>query len=302
MSCDLCGENSSKKLCEIGTSTILQCEECGLMYRTPIPTYKELKKYYSTGYYEEYGFREYASRKEQIIKYRFEPILNFFKNVIEKEDRRFIRKEKLVILDIGCALGFFVELLKNQGWEVKGVELSSDAAEYAKQKLGLEVYTGSVEDVGFEREGFDVVTLLDVLEHVVSPNGTLKETNRILKREGLVLATVPNVSGAEARGRKGLTNFLFAEGHLFNFPYDTLKRLFNINGFNIIGITSLSIPRRWLDYEVPQKLFSQIRAIYRKINRVIWNRTMRGGLILLVAKKVIRVCDPHKKGGEKSNG
>jgi 2-polyprenyl-3-methyl-5-hydroxy-6-metoxy-1,4-benzoquinol methylase len=288
MNCDLCGENTTKKLCDIGTTTILQCEECGLMYRTPIPTQEELKKYYSSGYYQEYGFREYAARKEHIIKYRFEPILNFFKDVIERD--RFIKdrlKGKPVFLDIGCALGFFIELLKNQGYEAKGVEFSYDAAQYAKKNLGLEeVYTGSVEEVGFEPECFDVITLLDVLEHVVSPNTILKETNRILKKEGLVLASIPNVSAAEARGKRGLSEFLFAEGHLFNFPYDTLKRLFNINGFNIIGITSLSIPRRWLDYEVPKKLFPQIRAIYRKVNRFIWNRTMRGGLIILVAKKV----------------
>ncbi|MEW6097348.1 MAG: class I SAM-dependent methyltransferase [bacterium] len=285
MNCDLCGENIPKKLCEIDTTTIFQCEECELMYRTPIPTKEELKNYYSSGYYQDYGFREYAQRKHHIIKYRFEPILDFFRN--QSLTRKFyIQGLTPKILDVGCALGFFIELLKKQGWEAKGVEFSDDAAQYAKKELGLEVYTGSLEEIGFEPECFDVVTMLDVLEHVVSPNGILKEVNRILKREGLILATVPNVSGAEARGTKGLTNFLFPEGHLFNFPAHTLKRLFNVNGFNIIEMTSLSIPRRWLDYEVPKKLFSQIRAVYRKVNRFIWNKSMKGGLILLVAKKV----------------
>ncbi|MFH1564180.1 MAG: class I SAM-dependent methyltransferase [Nitrospirota bacterium] len=280
MSCDLCGENISKKLCEIGTTTILQCKECGLMFRTPIPTKEELKDYYSSGYYEEYGFREYAGRKHHILKYRFEPVLNFFKGQISNV----LKTPK--VLDIGCALGFFIELLKKQGWEAKGVEFSNDAAEYAKKELGLDVHAGSVEEVGFESESFDVITMLDVLEHVTSPNTILKEVNRILKKQGLILATIPNVQGAEARGIKGLTNYLFAEGHLFNFPEHTLKRLFNVNGFNIIKMTSLSIPRRWLDYEVPKKLFPQIRAIYRKINRAIWHKTMKGGLVLLIAKKV----------------
>jgi len=283
MSCNLCGENISKTLCEIGTTTILQCEECGLMYRNPIPTKEELKKYYSFGYYQEYGFKEYAQRKNHIVKYRFEPILSFFKEVIIN---RGLLREKIVSLDIGCALGFFIELLKKEGWEAKGVEFSDDAAQYAKEKLGLEVYTGSVEEIGFEDEYFDVITMLDVLEHVVSPNDILKEVNRILKREGLILVTVPNVSGAEVKGIKGLTNFLFAEGHIFSFPAHTLKRLFNVNGFSIIGMSSLSIPSRWLDYEVPKNLFSQIRAVYRKMTRFIWDRSMKGKIILLVAKKV----------------
>lgn len=282
MSCDLCGENISKKLCDLGMTTLFQCEECGLMYRHPIPTKEELKNYYSAGYYQEYGFREYAQRKHHIIKYRFEPILNFFKTEALKGEN----KLNLKILDLGCALGFFIELVKKQGWEAKGVEFSEDAAQYAKKELGLEVYTGSIEEVGFPSASFDVVTMLDVLEHVVSPNKILKEVNRILKREGLILATVPNVSGAEARGTKGLTNYLFAEGHLFNFPHQTLKRLFNINGFKIIKVTSMSIPKRGLDYEVPKKLFPQIKAIYRRINRFIWNNSMQGGLILLIAKKI----------------
>ncbi|MEW6618118.1 MAG: class I SAM-dependent methyltransferase [bacterium] len=282
MNCDLCGESVVKKLCEIGNTTIFQCEECGLMFRHPIATKEELKKYYSSGYYQEYGFKEYAQRKHHIIKYRFEPILRFWDKTLGK----ICFQEKFVCLDVGCALGFFIELLKKQGYEAKGVEFSNDAAEYAREELGLEVFTGSVEEIGFETQSFNLVTMLDVLEHVVSPNGILKEVNRILKKEGLVLATVPNVSGAEARGKKGLTNFLFAEGHIFNFPYQTLKRLFNINGFNLIAVTSLSIPRRWLDYEVSEKLLPQIRAFYRKIKRFIWHKTNQGGLILLVAKKV----------------
>jgi len=290
MSCDLCGDNISKRLCDIHTTTIFQCEECGLMYRYPLPTKEELKNYYSSGYYQEYGFREYAQRKYHIIKYRFEPILNFFRG--QTLNMEFSSKSHIQgltppkVLDIGCALGFFIELLKKQGWEAKGVEFSADAAQYAKKELGLEVDIGSVEEIGFETNSFDVVTMLDVLEHVLSPNKILKEINRILKREGLILATVPNVLGSEAKGIKGLTNFLFAEGHLFNFPHQTLKRLFNINGFNIIKMTSMSIPRRGLDYEVPKKLFPQIKAGYRKINRFIWNNSMKGGLILLVAKKV----------------
>jgi len=287
MSCDLCGENIAKKLCDINTTTIFQCEECGLMYRHPVPTKEELKNYYSLGYYQEYGFRNYAQRKDHILKYRFEPILKFFREEQEELMNKFILQGLTPkALDIGCALGFFIELLKKQGWEAKGVEFSADAAQYAKKELGLEVDIGSVEEVGFEDNSFDLVTMLDVLEHVLNPNKILKEINRILKREGLILATVPNVLGAEAKGTKGLTNFLFAEGHLFNFPHQTLKRLFNINGFNIIKMTSMSIPRRWLDYEVPKRLFPQIRAVYRKINRFIWNNSMRGGLILLVAKKV----------------
>lgn len=290
MSCDLCGENISKKLCEIGTTTILQCEECGLMYRNSIPTKEELKNYYSSGYYREYGFKDYALRKEHIIKYRFEPILNFFSGQILSPagGDQGVEMQGLTpkVLDVGCALGFFIELLKKKGWDAKGVELSDDAAQYAKKELGLEVYTGSVEEIGFEAGSFDIVTMLDVLEHVVSPNSILKETNRILKKQGLILATVPNVSGAEEKGIEGLTNFLFAEGHLFNFPLHTFKRLFNINGFNIIAVTSLSIPKRWVDYEVPKKLFSQIRAVYRKINRFIWNKSMKGRIIVLVAKKV----------------
>ena len=93
------------------------------------------------------------------------------------------------ILDVGCGTGANLEMLANFG-EAEGVDVSDDALEFCEQK-GLKAHKGLAEKLPFADESFDVVTALDVVEHLDDDVAGLKEMNRVLKKTGRALIFVP---------------------------------------------------------------------------------------------------------------
>ena len=98
------------------------------------------------------------------------------------------------ILDIGCGGGLFLSILKHQGADVTGIELSDSRAHYAITRHGLVIHKHPIES-NFWQNGFanhfDAVTLWDVIEHVNYPRQTLQSAVNVLKRGGLLLIDTP---------------------------------------------------------------------------------------------------------------
>ena len=95
----------------------------------------------------------------------------------------------LRILDVGCGTGANLEMLSEFG-SAEGVDVSDKALEFCKSK-GLKVHKGLAEELPFEDEEFDVVTALDVVEHLDDDIAGLKEMNRVVKKGGKALVFVP---------------------------------------------------------------------------------------------------------------
>jgi 2-polyprenyl-6-hydroxyphenyl methylase/3-demethylubiquinone-9 3-methyltransferase len=99
------------------------------------------------------------------------------------------------VLDIGCGGGLFLSLLKRQGADVMGIELSDSRARYAATKHGLEIHKRPIES-DFWQKGyqsyFDAVTLWDVIEHVNYPVQTLQSAAHVLKQGGLLVIDTPS--------------------------------------------------------------------------------------------------------------
>ncbi len=98
-------------------------------------------------------------------------------------------KSEIRILDVGCGTGANLEMLAQFG-ESEGVDISDDALEFCKAK-GLKVHKGLAEKLPFADESFEVVTALDVVEHLDDDVAGLKEMHRVLKKGGNALIFVP---------------------------------------------------------------------------------------------------------------
>ncbi len=93
------------------------------------------------------------------------------------------------VLDVGCGAGNMMHHLSHYG-HVTGIDLYSKPLEVARQR-GLDVQEGSADDLPFDDQTFDVVTLLDVVEHVPNEHGVFSECRRVLKPGGKLVVTVP---------------------------------------------------------------------------------------------------------------
>jgi SAM-dependent methyltransferase len=114
-------------------------------------------------------------------------ILESFLTKITDELR--IANHELRILDVGCGTGANLEMLANFG-AAEGVDVSDDALEFCKLK-GLKAHKGLAEKLPFAESSFDVVTALDVVEHLDDDVAGLKEMHRVLKTGGKTLIFVP---------------------------------------------------------------------------------------------------------------
>ncbi len=97
-------------------------------------------------------------------------------------------------LDIGCGFGWLLDEARQRGWESYGIEPSDIACKYAWE-MGLEVKKGFFPQVTYEDKRFDVVCLMDVLEHLDEPGNMLNNIQNILKPSGLLVLNVPSSDG-----------------------------------------------------------------------------------------------------------
>lgn len=136
------------------------------------------------------------------------------------------------ILDVGCAMGGFLESIKTDCSERYGIELSDRFIEVAKKKNDR-IYKGSAENIPFADNTFDVVVADQVLEHLVDPNIFFKEANRVLSNDGILCISVPSANHYQGNSFFDFYFFLMRE-HIQHFGLNQLRIIANNHGFNMI--------------------------------------------------------------------
>ncbi len=98
--------------------------------------------------------------------------------------------ERPQILDVGCGTGANLEMLSQFG-SAEGVDVSTEALEFCKTRGLRNVRQGEAEQLPYEDQSFDLVTGLDVVEHLDDDLGGLREMRRVLRPDGRALLFVP---------------------------------------------------------------------------------------------------------------
>lgn len=151
------------------------------------------------------------------------------------------------LLDVGAFSGMFLKNAQSYGFQVMGVEPIREAYIHLRDSLGLPVVHGDLYSAPFPAENFIVVSLLDVIEHVVDPVAEMREISRILKPGGIVVMTTPNAAGLMQR-IVGLKRKLFGQPwcpiddipwHLWGFTPSTFRLCMEKAGFHVEAIDSL---------------------------------------------------------------
>ena len=101
------------------------------------------------------------------------------------------------LLDVGCAHGFMLEAASQLGYVSSGLEISP-AGDIARER-GFHVVGSNLEDRPFPPESFDVVTMIDVIEHLTDPLEALRCVYAMLKPEGIVFLVTPDIGSLSAR-------------------------------------------------------------------------------------------------------
>ncbi len=166
---------------------------------------------------------------------------NLDENTSLKKILRLVGSNKKVI-DFGCATGYLASLLKQKGCSVTGVEINPEAAKVAEEHCERVIVADldfvSITEI-FKSEWFDVAIFGDVLEHLRNPWKVLGEAKSLLKTEGYIVASIPNIAHGSVRLSllKGDFHYdefgILDETHLRFFTRHSIQEMFQSTGYVI---------------------------------------------------------------------
>lgn len=139
------------------------------------------------------------------------------------------------LLDVGCGPGLLVAAAQQRGWDATGIEPSAWARDWARQTLGLTLIAGGHDAMRqLPPQSRDVVSALDVIEHVLDPDQFVADCARVLKPGGLLVITTPKFDSLLARlmGRRWYCIF---PAHLHYFTVLSLRTLLERSGFMVVA-------------------------------------------------------------------
>lgn len=173
------------------------------------------------------------------------------------------------ILDIGCGSGATLKKLKELGKasEIHGIEINEEVVK--DSDICDKIITGDIESMTlpYTEKYFDYIIFADVLEHLYDPEKTLNKCKNLLKDDGFVIATIPNIKYFTTLIKLILFDeFEYKDSgildrtHLRFFTKKSIKKLFHDCGFRVVQVDSnIYIPIKSLDNSIyNNKTFSEL--------------------------------------------
>ncbi len=203
--------------------TLLECKECGFGFCKEMPSHPDFFN------------QRYSSE--------FDPNIegdNNFKHTILDElfyTLQKYQKEKGKILDIGSFAGVFIRDAQKRGYQAEGVEVNPNMARYTIEKLKLKVFNGKIQEFDGKENSFDIITLIDVLEHLPDPKIILEKCQHLLRPGGILIIKVPNYPAQKLKQKVanilGISAYgIFSDfGHINQFSQRSLNHVCEHLGF-----------------------------------------------------------------------
>ena len=232
--CTICGSLEFKPSILCAGFSYVRCLTCSLVQMNPQPLKEEIKKRYNVNFGNDYLAYELTNEENflnlQLLALADTDFWELERELMSCRDSEPNRKPR--VLDIGCAVGSLLEKLKQRGWETTGVEISSQQAEYGREKKNLDIRSLPLEENQFPGGSFDVVLASHLIEHLNDPHALMLEVKRLLVPGGRFFVTTPNITGFQARLFKSRWRSAIFD-HLYLFSKKTLSRLLAETGFTI---------------------------------------------------------------------
>jgi SAM-dependent methyltransferase len=195
---------------------VIACLDCGFIRARDNPTEDDLKNFYSRYFYEtDFKIDVLTLKRYQNILDQIEPV--------RKTNR---------ILDFGCGTGLFLEVARERGWDVVGVEISELAIQHLKKK-NIPCLTAD------NSQPFDAVICIEVIEHVANPRQTIEWFAKMIRPGGYLYLTTPNITTFSLAWMKRDYLITYPE-HLSYFTVGSMKRMLS-DYFNVVDIRTTGI-------------------------------------------------------------
>lgn len=199
---------------------ILRCPVCGHGQLAHFPGEAELGEAYGEAASDEYVQEEAGQRATA-------------RQVLDVLGRH---RSPGALLDLGCWVGFLLAEARGRGWSpVVGIEPSTFASTYARDRLGLDVRTEDLMTAELAAGAFAAVVLGDVLEHLPDPAAALDRVAALLAPDGVVVLMLPD-SGSRLARAMGARWWSVIPTHVQYFTRGSIRRLLESHGYQLLHV------------------------------------------------------------------
>ena len=234
VACALCGQSGGGLELEARdwlhgsgeTFRYVRCRQCGLLYLNPRPPSSVIGRYYPRESY--YTFQDRGTNVADVIR-------PAHRRLAEQLTRQLAPGEAF---DVGCGDGSFLLGLRELGWQSAGIEYDAETAARLQARWQLPVVAGDFLTACLPETSYDLVSMLEVLEHFHQPLAALRRAWILLKPGGSLYVTVPNVASLEYWMWRADWVSLEPPLHLYHFDFTTLSLALHLAGFEIVSLQS----------------------------------------------------------------
>lgn len=259
-----CCSNTDRRRGLSGEWNSWKCGECSVLFENPLPSPDELRDYYTN----------YAGSDRITMALstgsRSDTLRRLYHHLSGDVDPRdFVTiSPALRVLDYGCGQAPYLNYFRSRGVRISGAEVDPSVVG-AYRAAGIDVaQVENLDRIPFPAEEFDIVYLMQVMEHIAKPHSFLSEVRRVLKPSGVLYLAMPNASSIwRKRFGPHWVSGWFSPFHVFQYGVESLGRLASAHGFTIVEARS-STPESW--FRLNLKAFFRPRANQLDLDGPTW--------------------------------
>ncbi len=215
------------------------CYNCGGYFLNPYPNKKQISSFYTNQKLNKVtSSTANQFKKKWLSEDRFkrdhsqyiEPLLKY--------------KKGGKLLDFGSGEGWFVHHATLNGFDALGVDFDSRRIKSGKKIFQGKLMKGTLNTLDkFEQKSFDVISILNIIEHLPNPSIFLQKCSRILKNDGIFMIMIPTVDSLQFEILKNHFYWFMAPYHINLFSHKGIKNLLSRYNFSIIS--EYNIEHNW---------------------------------------------------------
>ena len=215
MNCILCHKPTAEYIIQ----HYRYCTDCEIAYRDEDTITQDRQSTYGDTWVEQHS-------QNKGVNTRSDYLLGLMKKHLNQGCR---------VLDIGCASGVFVDKLNKAGYAARGVDWSRDAILYASNNMRGKFRVSNADLSGVRGyQIYDAIVASHIIEHLENPFSMLRGIQRLLKTDGLLFLTLPNLDWYDSNKSWRRISSIFDPDHVVCYGYSGLDRVLSKAGFEII--------------------------------------------------------------------
>jgi hypothetical protein len=205
---------------------ILRCSSCDYVFADLNLTDDDFFAIYRNNYFFGDEYSNYPADRN-VLQRNFTLRWNVLQTYLDP-------KQHQSLVEIGCAYGFFLDLVRSEFREMKGFDVNEEAIKYAKEDLKLDVACKDFLKAQIDGIKFDVACLWDTIEHLRAPHLYLEKLSKHMNSGSILAITTGDIESLNARVKKSRWRMIHPPSHAHYFSPRTLRKLLARYGFEVI--------------------------------------------------------------------